>query len=248
MGDVLKIRKSPIGKLIVFMLMIHLSGCHAQSGCEGHSRERERDQMVTEQIQWRGISDKSVLRAMRCVPRHAFVPEPYTKRAYDDTPLPIGVGQTISQPYVVAYMTEVLELSPADKVLEIGTGSGYQGAILAEICDSVFSIEIFKSLAFKAGALLDSLGYTNIMIRHGDGYLGWSEHAPFDAIIVTCAPEKIPEPLQEQLAENGRMIIPVGKRSLQYLYLLVKKNGKIRERAILPVQFVPMIDEEGERY
>jgi len=246
--DVMKILKGSVEKLMLLILVVLFYGCHAQSDSEQHPRERARDRMVTEQIQWRGVTDKNVLRAMRSVPRHAFVPEPYTEFAYDDTPLPIGDGQTISQPYIVGYMTEALDLKPFDKVLEIGTGSGYQAAILAEICDSVYTIEIFVSLASRAGILLDSLGYTNIRIRNGDGHQGWHEYAPFDAIIVTCAPEKIPEPLQEQLAENRRMIITAGERSIKYLYLLVKKKGKIRERAILPVRFVPMINEEGERY
>jgi len=247
-GGVMKIRKRSVGKLMVLILVIPFYGCHAQSGSEGHARKRERDRMVTEQIQWRGVSDNQVLQAMRTVPRHLFVPEPYREYAYDDTPLPVGEGQTISQPYIVGYMTEALDLKPSDKVLEIGTGSGYQAAILAEICDSVFSIEIFESLADRAGRILGSLGYTNVWIKHGDGFKGWPGFAPYDAIIVTCAPTDIPALLKEQLAENGRMIIPVGKRSMQYLHVLVKKNGRIRERAVLPVRFVPMIDEEGERY
>ncbi|NQV01676.1 MAG: protein-L-isoaspartate(D-aspartate) O-methyltransferase [Bacteroidia bacterium] len=224
-----------------------ITGCVAQNNPE-LLNERKRQAMVKEQIQWRGITDSHVLEAMLTVPRHLFVPEPYTSMAYDDTPLPIGEGQTISQPYIVAYMTETLDLRQSDKVLEIGTGSGYQAAILAEICDSVFTIEIFESLAASAHEILDSLGYENIWIKSGDGYQGWPEHAPFDAIIVTCAPGMIPEPLQEQLAENGRMIIPVGGRTIQYLHLLVKKKDRIKERLVLPVRFVPMIDAEGTHY
>ncbi|MBL7113981.1 MAG: protein-L-isoaspartate(D-aspartate) O-methyltransferase [Bacteroidales bacterium] len=226
---------------------VWMTGCPAQNKTLQMDEEK-RAIMVTEQIQWRGVSDRAVLNAMRRVPRHVFVPEPYKEDAYDDTPLPIGEGQTISQPYIVAYMTEALHLKQSDKVLEIGTGSGYQAAVLAEICDSVYTVEIIKPLAFRAQQTLDSLGYENIWIKYGDGYQGWPEHAPYDAIIVTCAPTNIPEPLKEQLAENGRMIIPVGKRSVQYLQLLVKKNGKIREKAVLPVRFVPMIDEKGRAY
>ena len=176
--------------------------------------------MVNEQIKGRGISDKRVLDAMIKVPRHLFVPEPYTANAYDDRPLPIGLNQSISQPYIVAFMTEVLRLKATDRVLEIGTGSGYQAAILAEICDSVYTIDIFESLADRARKTLNQLGYMNILVKHGDGYRGWPEHAPFDAIIVTCAPTRIPQPLKDQLAEGGRMIIPVGELTVQQLILL----------------------------
>ena len=204
--------------------------------------------MVNDQIKGRGISDMRVLEAMTKVPRHLFVPEPFTERAYDDAPLPIGLQQTISQPYIVAFMTEMLRLKATDRVLEIGTGSGYQAAILAEICDSVFTIDIFKLLADRAEKTLDQLGYKNIMVKYGDGYLGWPEHAPFDAIIVTCAPTSIPQPLKDQLAEEGRMIIPVGESNAQQLILLIKKKGRILEEAVLPVMFVPMIDGKGKSY
>ena len=166
--------------------------------------------MVKTQIESRGITDKKVLEAFIKVERHKFVLPQYIPYAYNDSPLPIDEGQTISQPYIVAFMTDVLDLGKEDKVLEIGTGSGYQAAILAEICDSVFTIEIFEKLGKKAGTLFSQLGYENIFCRIGDGYQGWPEQAPFDAIIVTCAPEKVPNPLKEQLAEGGRMIIPVG--------------------------------------
>jgi protein-L-isoaspartate(D-aspartate) O-methyltransferase len=169
-------------------------------------------------------------------------------RAYEDYPLPIEEGQTISQPYIVAFMTEALDLRTTDKVLEIGTGSGYQAAILAEICDSVFTIEIFEKLGKKAKNLFAELGYKNISCKIDDGYKGWPEHAHFDAIIVTCSPTKIPEPLKEQLAEGGRMIIPVGDSPYQNLVLLRKKNGKIKQEKVLPVRFVPMIDEKGRKY
>jgi protein-L-isoaspartate(D-aspartate) O-methyltransferase len=209
---------------------------------------KEREQMVTEQIMERGITDRNVLAAMRKVPRHLFVPEPYTGSSYEDKPLPIGWNQTISQPYIVAIMTEVLQLRATDRVLEIGTGSGYQAAILAEICDSVYTIDIIKQLADRAAKTLDRFGYKNIRVMHGDGYRGWPEYAPFDAIIVTCAPTRIPKPLSDQLAEGGRMIIPVGERGIQELILLVKKNGRIREESVLPVMFVPMIDGTGKSY
>ena len=207
-----------------------------------------RNRMVKNQIEARGITDEKLLQAFRNVERHRFVPAEYTAYAYNDSPLPIEEGQTISQPYIVAFMTDILELKPGDKVLEIGTGSGYQAAILAEICDSVFTIEIFERLGIRAQKLFDELEYNNIFTRIGDGYKGWPEHAPFDAIVVTASPEKIPEPLKEQLAEGGRMIVPVGKDPVQQLVLLRKRKGKIREERILPVRFVPMIDSSGRRY
>jgi len=182
------------------------------------------------------------------VERHRFVPAAYRNEAYEDYPLPVGEGQTISQPYIVAFMTEALELKKEDKVLEIGTGSGYQAAVLAEICDSVFTIEIFRSLALTAMKNLDEMGYSNVFVRIGDGYQGWAEHAPYDGIIVTCAPDHIPEMLEAQLAEGGRMIIPVGGDYTQNLILLKKKAGKLQKQNVLPVRFVPMINEEGEKY
>lgn len=205
-------------------------------------------QMVKRQIEARGIRDKDVLDAMKRVERHLFVPNGYQHSAYGDYPLPIGDGQTISQPYIVALMTDKLDLKNTDKVLEIGTGSGYQAAILAEICDSVFSIEIFESLYLKAGNLLTELGYNNIALKHGDGYKGWIEHAPYDAIIVTCAPSHIPPELEYQLTEGGRMIIPTGKEYKQELILLRKKKGKLIEEDIVPVRFVPMLREDGKSY
>ncbi len=208
----------------------------------------KREQMVREQIRNRGISDKEVLQAFRKVERHHFVLPSYIKYAYVDSPLAIEEGQTISQPYIVAFMTDVLDLKPTDKVLEIGTGSGYQAAILSQLCDSVFTIEVFETLGNKAKALFVKLGYENIYCKIGDGYNGWNEHAPFDAIIVTCSPTHVPQPLKNQLAEGGRMIIPVGERRVQQLVLLKKKKGKILEEKILPVRFVPMLDEKGEKY
>ena len=208
----------------------------------------ERSSMVRDQIMARGITDKNVLAAMMKVERHRFVPPAYRIEAYEDYPLPVGEGQTISQPYIVAFMTEALELKKEDKILEIGTGSGYQAAVLAEICDSVFTIEIFRSLALTAKKTLDELGYSNVYVRIGDGYQGWAEHAPYDGIIVTCAPDHIPETLEEQLAEGGRMIIPVGGDYTQNLILLKKKAGKLQKQNVLPVRFVPMINEDGEKY
>jgi protein-L-isoaspartate(D-aspartate) O-methyltransferase len=199
-----------------------------------------REKMVKEQIISRGISDRATLSAMRKVPRHLFVPQELAEEAYDDNPLPIGHGQTISQPYIVAYMTEVIKASSGKKVLEIGTGSGYQAAILAEIVDTVYTIEIIPELAKEASDLFKKMGYENILTRCGDGYNGWPEHAPFDIIIVTAAAEAIPAPLSEQLAENGRLVIPVGAPyAAQELILAVKKNGRIDSKRLIPVRFVP---------
>ena len=200
-----------------------------------------RQKMVNEQIIARGVRTESVIKAMQKVERHLFVPEQYRNFAYSDRPLPIGEGQTISQPYIVALMTELLDLKKSDKVLEIGTGSGYQAAILAEICDSVYTIEIIPSLGKQAQALLRELGYHNIHCKIGDGYLGWPEHAPYDGIIVTCAPSKIPQPLKEQLAEGGRMVIPVGATYTQELVLVTKTKGKLIQKSVIPVRFVPML-------
>ena len=204
--------------------------------------------MVGEQLAApdRGIRDPAVLQAMEKVPRHRFVPREVMGAAYADCPLPIGCGQTISQPYVVAFMTEQLRLQPRDRVLEIGTGSGYQAAILAELAAEVYTIEIVASLAERAQTTLAELGYTNIHVRAGDGYAGWPEAAPFDAIIATCAPESVPPPLVEQLKDGGRMIIPVGPTNAQELVLLRKKGGRIRRQAVLPVRFVPMTGRAAE--
>uniref|UniRef100_UPI00321679BB protein-L-isoaspartate(D-aspartate) O-methyltransferase n=1 Tax=uncultured Draconibacterium sp. TaxID=1573823 RepID=UPI00321679BB len=208
----------------------------------------QRQQMVKWQIVERGITDKKVIQAFQKVERHRFVLPEYLKKAYNDCPLPIEEGQTISQPYIVAYMTDILNLKPTDKVLEVGTGSGYQAAILAQICDSVYTIEIFEKLGKKAKALFRELGYKNINCKIGDGYIGWPDCAPFDAIIVTCSPTHVPQPLKDQLAEGGRMIIPVGKSPIQQLVLLKKRKGKVMEEKVLLVRFVPMLDEEGGKY
>ena len=198
--------------------------------------------MIEKQIRTRGIKNEVVLNAMRKVDRHKFVPEEIRHQAYSDRPLPIGEGQTISQPYIVALMTELLELKDGDRVLEVGTGSGYQAAILAELADHVYTIEIIGSLALSAERLLRELGYGNITVKIGDGYIGWEEFAPFDAIIVTAAPPHIPQPLLDQLKEGGRLVIPVGDY-YQELKKITKVKGKIRSQNVIPVVFVPMIGE-----
>jgi protein-L-isoaspartate(D-aspartate) O-methyltransferase len=196
--------------------------------------------MVKTQIKARGISDNDVLESMKRVPRHLFVPEEYESESYGDYPLPIGYGQTISQPYIVAYMTDVARPSAKKKALEIGTGSGYQAAVLSQIVDTVYTIEIVTELAIESAGRLKKLGYNNIVAKSGDGYNGWIEHAPFDIIIVTAAAGKVPDPLIDQLAEGGRMVIPVGTPGgVQKLMLFVKKNGRISSSELLPVRFVP---------
>lgn len=200
----------------------------------------QRERMVKVQLMDRGITDKATLNSMMKVPRHLFVPPDQVGEAYDDTPLPIGYKQTISQPYVVACMTEVTKPARGKNALEIGTGSGYQAAVLAGIVDTVYTIEIIPELAKQASGLFKQLGYKNIVSRYGDGYKGWPEHAPFDIIIVTAAPEEIPQPLIDQLAENGRMVIPVGAPAdTQELILLIKKKGKIQKSRLSFVRFVP---------
>lgn len=196
--------------------------------------------MVKTQLEARGINDPATLKAMRQVPRHRFVPEYMKKYAYVDSALPIGDDQTISQPYIVAFMTQELKLKPEHRVLEIGTGSGYQAAVLATMVDSVFTIEIIAALGIAADKRLQRLGYNNIFVRIGDGYHGWPKKAPFDAIIVTAAVKAIPQPLLDQLAEGGRMIIPVrSSANAQQLVLITKKDGKIRTKKRLKVRFVP---------
>ncbi len=234
------------------MFLFILSGiinlqCSSQNArMEDYGKERE--QMVQNQIKQRGIKDQKVLDAMLKVERQKFVPPEYRSESYNDYPIPIGNGQTISQPYIVAFMTEALEPKASDKVLEIGTGSGYQAAVLAEICDSVYTIEIIPDLGEKAAKLLKELGYKNVQVKVGDGYLGWPEHSPFNGIIVTCSPTHVPKPLEDQLAEGGRMIIPVGPVYSQELVLLEKKGGQLIQRDVLPVRFVPMVNEAGNKY
>jgi protein-L-isoaspartate(D-aspartate) O-methyltransferase len=198
--------------------------------------------MIREQIVARGISAPRVLEAMARVPRHEFVPADRRKEAYEDWPLPIGHGQTISQPYIVAFMTEALDPKPRDRVLEIGTGSGYQAAVLSGLVAEVYTMEIVEPLARRAEADLKRLGYSNVRVRAGDGYLGWPEAAPFDAIIVTCAPDQVPQTLVDQLHVGGRMIIPVGSQwGAQDLILLRKTPIGLERQSVLPVRFVPMV-------
>jgi protein-L-isoaspartate(D-aspartate) O-methyltransferase len=199
--------------------------------------------MVREQIESRGITNARVLAAMTKVPRHEFVPEHLADAAYEDHPLPIGYSQTISQPYIVALMTELLQLEPGEKILEVGTGSGYQAAILAEVGAQVYSIEILEPLAKTSAELLQRLGYTNIHVKAGDGYLGWPEHAPYDAIVVTAAADRrVPPPLVEQLKSGGRLVIPVGDGQPQQSLLLVEKgtDGNVTTHNVAPVMFVPL--------
>jgi protein-L-isoaspartate(D-aspartate) O-methyltransferase len=193
-----------------------------------------------------GITNQRVLSVMGSVPRHEFVPADLRAQAYGDHPLPIGHGQTISQPFIVAFMTEKLEPNPTDKVLEIGTGSGYQAAVLSGLVRQVYTIEIVEPLARQSEATLRRLGYTNVLAKSGDGYQGWPERAPFDAIIVTCAPEQVPQPLIDQLKDGGRLIIPVGPPENQELYIMRKKAGKVERHAGLPVRFVPMTGNKGK--
>lgn len=206
-----------------------------------------REKMVVEQIEARGIRNPAVLRAMRKVPRHGFVPRGLRSLAYDDTALPIGEGQTISQPYIVALMTDLINPQPGMKILEIGTGSGYQAAILAELCRDVYTVEIVESLGKRAESILKK-HYTNVHVRIGDGYRGWPEAAPFDAVIVTCAPTQVPKPLIEQIKEGGRMVIPVGEAGRQKLYVLTRKKGRLEQQAVIDVLFVPMLNSKGKPY
>lgn len=200
--------------------------------------------MVEHDLKGRGIKDKKVLDAMGKIPRHLFVDTSLRERAYGDHPLPIGEGQTISQPYVVALMTEALRLKPGDRVLEIGTGSGYQAAVLAELVKDVHTVEIRRGLAEKAEKRLKERGYSNVMVKYGDGYFGWEEHAPYDAIIITASANHIPPPLIKQLKENGRLIIPLGSTVyFQTLTLAVKKKGELELEQMTSVAFVPMTGE-----
>jgi len=212
------------------------------SAQDDSSYDAAREAMVREQIAGRGIRDRRVIEAMRQVPRHAFIPAAERARAYDDGPVPIGQGQTISQPYIVALMTELVRPQPGDRVLEVGTGSGYQAAVLARLVRHVYTIELEETLARSATAVLRELKFENITVRTGDGYGGWPEHAPFDIVIVTAAPEHIPQPLIDQLKPGGRLIVPVGPRfSVQQLKLLEKDaGGAIKTTEVSPVMFVPL--------
>jgi len=222
------------------IVLVFFSSC----GVAAEDYEELRRNMVNSQIISRGVKDEKVINAMLKVKRHLFVPKEYEKYAYRDQPLPIGYSQTISQPYIVAFMTEAAGLKLSDKVLEVGTGSGYQAAVLAEIVDRVYTIEILGPLARSAKQRLKKLGYKNIYVLCGDGYKGWPEEAPFDVIIVTAAPSEIPEELVKQLKEGGKMIIPVGS-FFQELYRVSKKDGQIEKKGLLPVRFVPMVHGEN---
>ncbi|WP_420399715.1 protein-L-isoaspartate(D-aspartate) O-methyltransferase [Flagellimonas sp.] len=216
---------------------------HALLGQNNYTAQRK--QMVETQIKARGIDNLATLYALLNVPRHLFVPEDLKAFAYNDNPLPIGNGQTISQPYIVAYMTQALRLRKDDRVLEIGTGSGYQAAVLAKIVDSVYTIEIVEELAQIAKQRLRNLNYSNVVVRRGDGYNGWPDKAPFDAIMVTAGAEYIPQPLIDQLKVGGRMIIPVGPHNqVRQLVLITKKKNKVVKRNVMAVRFVPFTREE----
>jgi protein-L-isoaspartate(D-aspartate) O-methyltransferase len=224
--------------------LLALNGCgQAPAPAPVADFAAQRERMIDEQLVRRGIFDQRVLAAMRKVPREEFVPAEIRKASYKDGPLPIGYDQTISQPYIVGFMTEQLRPRATDRVLEIGTGSGYQAAILAELVGQVYTVEIIEPLAKSAEATLTRLGYKNVHVKFGDGYKGWPEQAPFDAVIVTCAPDHVPAPLVAQLKEGGRMIIPVGESFGQELYLLEKEKGELKKHAVLPVVFVPMKGE-----
>jgi protein-L-isoaspartate(D-aspartate) O-methyltransferase len=240
----------------IFLFGIFISACrptndtsipqqNAKSAQDPYAQKRY--QMVENQIQWRGIKDTLVLNAMRKVPRHLFVPDYLKDQAYVDSPLPIGEGQTISQPYIVAFMTDALKLKRKEKVLEIGTGSGYQAAVLAEIAKEVFTIEIIPSLGHRAAELLKKLGYENVHVKINDGYRGLLENAPFDAIMVTAAPGHIPQPLIDQLKNGGRMIIPVGDFYQELILITKKLDGTIKQEPVLPVRFVPMTGEAQKK-
>lgn len=202
---------------------------------------RERRGMIKEQVVARGVNDPLVLAAMEAVPRHRFVHERMEEAAYDDSPLPIGENQTISQPFIVAYMTAALELRGTERILEVGAGSGYQAAVLAEIVDRVYTVEISEDLVIEVALRLKRMGYDNIEVRYGDGYLGWPEKGPFDGIVVTAAPDHIPESLVEQLRVGGRMVIPVGQKEQELLLVTKLEDGSYKKESRIPVRFVPMI-------
>jgi protein-L-isoaspartate(D-aspartate) O-methyltransferase len=225
---------------VVFSVLAWAAAEPAAAG-QGDSQSIARRRMVDTQIGPRGIRNPSVLDAMKLVPRHLFVPPDLRDRAYDDTPLPIGHGQTISQPYIVAYMTEALELSRDHVVLEVGTGSGYQAAVLAELVREVYTIEIVPDLAERARRTLTDAGYRNVQVRSGNGYLGWPEAAPFPRIIVTAAPDEIPKALVDQLAVGGRMVLPVGT-FFQRITIVTKTRDGVTETRTIPVRFVPMVN------
>jgi len=232
-----------LARLTTAFSLAFLSACSEAAPPPAADTAEQRKTMVEEQMAARGISDPATLEAMRAVPRHEFLPLRLRGEAYGDYPLPIGYGQTISQPYIVAFMTEAIRPRPGEKILEVGAGSGFQAAVLAQMGADVYTVEIVEPLAEMAAQTLERLGYKNAHVRHGDGYRGWPEHAPFDAIIVTCAPDKIPPDLVTQLKDGGRMIIPVGGGMEQELVLLRKNGEQIEKQSVLPVRFVPMTGE-----
>jgi protein-L-isoaspartate(D-aspartate) O-methyltransferase len=237
------VMRMPIRILAVMAWMVLGSGWVPAAAQDADSYQQLRDQMVTRQLMARGVSDARVLLAMGKVPRHRFVPERLAALAYGDHPLPIGSGQTISQPYIVALMSEWAEVKPGDKVLEVGTGSGYQAAVLAELTDKVFTIDIRPELVEQAEKVLRSLNYSQIKAKSGDGYLGWPAEAPFNAILVTAAASKVPPALEAQLREGGRLVIPLGPAGrAQTLYRYRKTQGKLVEEKTLPVIFVPLVE------
>ena len=231
------------------LFCVHAAACAEPTALPGGDEAARLEHMVERQLAGRGIDDARVLAAMRAVPRHRFVPAEAAPQAYADGPLPIGHGQTISQPYIVALMTQLARPSPGDRVLEVGTGSGYQAAVLGELAKEVYSIEIVAPLAERARQVLQELGYDNVVVRAGDGYAGWPEHAPFDAIVVTAAPERIPGPLLKQLAPGGRLVIPVGPiHAVQELRVVEKRaDGSVQERSVTPVRFVPLTGDAADR-
>jgi len=232
--------------ITLFLLLLFSCAKEPNKTSEIPDFDTMRNEMVKRQIIARGVKDPLVINAMKTVPRHLFVPAGDEKSAYEDAARSIGQGQTISQPYIVAFMTEELHVKPGDRVLEIGTGSGYQAAVLSQIVDTVYSIEIIEELAKNAQKLISDLNYSNVVIKHGDGYLGWPEKAPFDAIIVTAAPQTIPPPLLEQLKTGGRMILPVGKY-VQELVVVSKNESGHTMDSVLPVRFVPMTGKVQEK-
>ncbi len=226
---------------VILAILVFLITCPALRASEENALEIKQQIMIEKDLKARGINDPTVISAMKKVKRHLFVDKSRQKKAYGDYPLPIGEDQTISQPYIVGLMTQSLKLKSSDRVLEIGTGSGYQAAVLAEIVKEVFTIEIKEKLAQKAETLLSSLGYINVSVKAGDGYYGWGAYAPFDAIILSCSAEKIPPPLIKQLKDGGKIILPLGQQfKIQNLVIGIKNGGKIKKEGILPVRFVPM--------
>lgn len=236
----------PTLRVLWLFLLAALTACRASSPPSAPFAA-ERSAMVRFQIEARDVRDPAVLRALRHVPRHEFVPVSMREYAYADRPLPIGEGQTISQPYIVAFMTELLEVQPGQRVLEIGTGSGYQAAVLAELGVEVYTIEIVEKLAATARELLQRLGYAKVHVRAGDGYRGWPEFAPFDRIIVTAAPPQVPQPLIDQLKPGGRLVVPEGEHEQDLVLYTKTSDGKLRRERVLPVRFVPMTGEAQKK-